>query len=137
MASANIVKGSIAIPFLDPEDQKISPRAWLQLIELARSSARKEKVKVGQEEEERWRWGKEQIITNSILLIKGPASTWAEILLKKNAPELKNWEAFEAIFKKRFVKTLTLTEKIALTDLHQKGSQNVSQFLDRCTDNIN
>ena len=109
----------------------------MQLIELARSSAGKEKVKVGKEEEEHWRWGDEQIITNSILLMKGPASTWAGILLEKNAPELKNWEAFKAIFKKRFVKTLTLTEKIALTDLHQKGSQNVSQFLDRCTDNIN
>ena len=49
---------------------------------------------------------------------------------KKNAQELKNWEAFKAIFKKRFVKTLTLTEKIDLTDLHQKGLENVSQFLD-------
>ena len=53
MASANIVKGSVAIPFFDPEDQKISPRAWLQLIELARTSAGKEKVTVDNVEVER------------------------------------------------------------------------------------
>ena len=81
MASANIVKGSVAIPFFDPEDQKISPRAWLQLIELARTSAGKEKVTVDNREVERWRWSDQQLITNSILLMKGSSSTWAEILL--------------------------------------------------------
>ena len=137
MASANIVKGSVAIPFFDPEDQKISPRAWLQLIELARTSAGKEKVTVDNVEVERWRWSDQQLITNSILLMKGSSSTWAEILLEKDAPELKNWENFKALFRKRFVKALTLTEKIALTDLHQKASENVSQFLDRCINNLN
>ena len=106
MASSNIVKGSVAIPFFNPEDQQISPRAWLQLIELARTSAGKEKVKVGDVEEECWRWGNTQIITNSILLMKGSASTWAEILLEKDTQELKNWEAFKALFRTRFFKAL-------------------------------
>ena len=77
------------------------------------------------------------MITNSILLFRGSASRWAEILLEKNAPELKSWVEFKKIFKKRFVKSLTLTEKIALTDLHQKHSETVSQFLDRCINNLN
>ena len=77
------------------------------------------------------------MVVNSILLFRGSASRWAEILVEKGAPKLKSWTEFKKIFKKRFVKSLTLTEKIALTDLHQKHSKTVSQFLDRCTNNLN
>ena len=133
MPPPQVIKGSVSLPYFEPEEQKISPRAWLQLVELARSSAGTE----GEGADKKYVWQDEQMITNSILLFRGSASRWAEILLEKNAPELKSWVEFKKIFKKRFVKSLTLTEKIALTDLHQKHSETVSQFLDRCINNLN
>lgn len=128
-----VIKGTVSLPYFEPEDQKISPRAWLQLVELARMSAGTE----GEGADKKYIWSDEQMIMNCILLFRSSASRWAEILLEKNAPELKKWDDFKKIFKKRFVKSLTLTEKIALTDLHQKHSETVSQFLDRCTNNLN
>ena len=133
MPPPQVIKGSVSLPYFEPKEQKISPRAWLQLVELARSSAGTE----GEGADKKYVWQDEQMITNSILLFRGSASRWAEILLEKNAPELKSWVEFKKIFKKRFVKSLTLTEKIALTDLHQKHSETVSQFLDRCINNLN
>ena len=94
-----MIKGSIQIPFYEPEKNELSPRAWLQIIELARTSAGKHKVKttndLGAEVEvEEWVWQDEQMTTNAILLMRGSASKWAEILLEKQVPELKSWSGF-------------------------------------------
>ena len=77
------------------------------------------------------------MVTNCILLFRGSASRWAEILLECNDAALDSWAVFKRKFRERFEKTLTLSEKLSLTELHQKQVENVSQFLDRCTNNLN
>ena len=141
-SNSSMIKGSIQIPFYEPEKNELSPRAWLQIIELARTSAGKHKVKttnnLGAEVEvEEWVWQDEQMTTNAILLMRGSASKWAEILLEKQAPELKSWSGFKRIFSERFIKVLTLSERLALLELHQKGPETVSQFHDRVVNNVN
>ena len=137
--ATSMIKGTVSLPFFDPEaaEAKISPRAWLQLVELARISAGTTTGTGDQAGVQVSNWTDEQMVTNCILLFRGSASRWAEILLEKQDSALKSWLNFKRLFRQRFEKSLTLSEKLALTDLHQKHTESVDQFHDRCTNNLN
>ena len=98
----------IIIPFFDPESKAVTPRAWLSFVEMARKSAGKKTVTEGVGEVDVWT--SEMTCVNAILLLLGTASKWIENLLETQANETKDWEVFKASFKKRFVKSLTLTK---------------------------
>ena len=121
--------GKIIIPYFDPETKQIGPRTWLNMVEMGRNAA-------GKDAEGRWRWTEEVTCNNAILLLRGKASQWVENLLERKAPELKNWEQFKLTFRKRFIKSLTLTEKLNLMELHMKSTETVLDFIDRCRNNV-
>lgn len=121
--------GKIIIPFFDPETKQVGPRTWLNMVEMGRHAA-------GKSEAGAWKWTDEVTCNNAILLLRGKASQWVENLLERKAPELKNWDRFKESFRKRFIKSLTLTEKLNLMELHMKPSETVLDFIDRCRNNV-
>ena len=50
---------------------------------------------------------------------------------------MSSWSSFKKSFKDRFVRTLTLTEKMNSRDLKMTGSESCRDFYDRCTNNLN
>ena len=112
--STTVGVSKIIIPFFDPESKAVTPRAWLSFVEMARKSAGKKTVTEGvgaaAQQREVDVWTSEMTCVNAILLLRGTASKWIENLLETQANETKDWEVFKASFKKRFVKSLTLTK---------------------------
>ena len=139
--STTVGVSKIIIPFFDPESKAVTPRAWLSFVEMARKSAGKKTVTEGVGDAAVQRevdvWTSEMTCVNAISLLRGTASKWIKNLLESQANETKDWEVFKASFKKRFVKSLTLTEKLNLTDLRMTASESVLDFYDRCKNNIN
>ena len=121
--------GKIIIPLFDPEDQQVTPRTWLNMLEMGRQAA-------GKNEDGSWKWTDEVTCNNAILLLRGKAAQWVENLLETKSPVLKKWEDFKKAFKNRFIKSLTLTEKLNLMDLQMKSTETVLDFYDRCTNNM-
>ena len=132
-APASVGMSKIVIPFFDPESKSITPRAWLSFVEMARKSAGKKTV----EGEEVPNWSDEVTCTNAILLLRGTGAKWIENLLDSQATELTVWEDFKKSFRRRFVKSLSLTEKLNLTELRMTATESVLDFYDRCNNNIN
>ena len=130
-ATAGLSK--IVIPFFDPESKALTPKAWLSLVEMARKSAGKKRVSEGADARDVPNWSDEVTCTNAILLLCGTAAKSIKNLLESQATELTVWEDF----RKRFVKSLTLTEKLNLTELRMTATESVLDFYDRCNNNIN
>ena len=141
----------IKIPYYDPEKPGLSPRAWLAYVDLARKSTGlrevevevkkggtgvdaddliKKKIKVSN-------WTDEQTCTNAMIMLQGTAARWIENIMEKQLEEMRSWEKFKKSFKERFVRALTLTEKLALRDLKMTASESCRDFFDRCTNNMN
>ena len=133
----------INIPYFNPDEDKISAKAWMYIVEMAATSAgtREEKVPavgdVAATTRQVPRWSDEITCTNAMLLLQGSASKWMENLLSEGGPETTSWIAFKKVFKKRFIKTLSLTEKLNLMDLKMKSSESCDDFYDRCKNNYN
>ena len=136
-STATVGLSKIVIPFFDPESKAVTPRAWLSFVEMARKSAGKKRVGEGGDAREVPNWTDEVTCTNAILLLRGTAAKWIENLLESQATELTVWEDFKKSFRKRFVKSLTLTEKLNLTELRMTATESVLDFYDRCNNNIN
>ena len=124
----------ITIPQFDPADKKISARAWIAYVDLARSSAGTYKDERGVEQPV---WSSKQTCTNALMLLQGTANKWGIQILENQKPELSDWEKFKKSFKERFIPHLTLNEKMTLRDLKMTSIESVRDFFDRCTNNIN
>ena len=122
------------IPFFDPESKAITPRAWLSFVEMARKSAGTKKVQ-GRDEEVPV-WTDKVTCAKAILQLRGTAFKWIANLLESQATELTVWEDFKKSFKKRFVKSLSLAEKLNLLKPRMTANESVLDFYDRCTNNI-
>ena len=124
----------ITIPQFDPADKKISARAWIAYVDLARTSAGTYKDSQGVEHPV---WSSKQTCTNALMLLQGTANKWGIQILETQKPELSDWEKFKKSFKERFIPSLTLNEKMTLRDLKMTSIESVRDFFDRCTNNIN
>lgn len=148
----------IYIPHFNPESSKITARTWIAFVELARTSAgmktvEKEitrekrprennedgtpKMETIKETSEEPRWSEQQTCTNAMLLLQGTAAKWIEHILETQGDEMKSWTKFKASFKERFVRSLTLTEKMNLRDLRMSSTESCRDFYDRCNNNLN
>jgi hypothetical protein len=128
----------IVIPYYDPASNKITARAWIAFVELARDSAGTTTVKdANGAEKEVYKWSDKMTCTNAMLLLQGTANKWIEAILENKGDELSSWDKFKASFKERFVRSLTLTEKMNLRDLKMSGTETCRDFFDRCNNNIN
>ena len=127
----------IQIPVFDPASTKITARAWIAYVELARDSAGTRVVKVGDDEVTEQVWSDKQTCTNAMLLLQGTANTWGIHILETRGPELSNWAKFKSAFKERFIAVLTLNEKMNLRDLKMSSTDTCRDFYDRCVNNIN
>ena len=125
--STSAVTSKISIPYFNPEENKITARAWLSFVELARKSQGK---KNGD-----YVWSTEQVTVNAMMLLQGTASKWIEAKIEVADPITTNWDAFKVAFKKRFVTPLSLTEKMNLTEIKQTSKDSVRDFYDRCVTN--
>ena len=124
------MSSKIVIPYYNPAKSDISAKAWIGYVEMARDSA-------GDNSEGEPNWTEKQTVTNAMLLLQGTASTWVEHILESQGEELKSWAKFKKSFKERFIRSLTLTEKMNLRDLKMTGSESCRDFFDRCNNNIN
>ena len=141
----------IKIPYYDPEKPGLSPRAWLAYVELARKSTGLKEVEIevkrggtGENRNELIKkkikvsnWTDEQTCTNAMIMLQGTAARWIENILEKQLEEMRSWVKFKKSFKDRFVRALTLTEKLNLRDLKMTASESCRDFFDRCTNNMN
>jgi hypothetical protein len=131
----------INIPYFNPDEDKISAKAWIYVVEMAATSAGTRAVVTGPEEArvttQVARWTDEITCTNAMLLLQGSASKWLENLLSEGGDATKSWKAFKKVFKKRFIKSLSLTEKLNLMDLKMKSTESCDDFYDRCKNNYN
>ena len=136
---SNISK--INIPYYNPDEDKISAKAWIYIVEMAAVSAGTRPVTTGVGDlavtEQVARWTDQITCTNAMLLLQGSASKWLENLLSEGGVETRSWTAFKVVFKKRFIKSLSLTEKLNLMDLKMKSSESCDDFYDRCKNNYN
>ena len=123
------MSSKIVIPYYNPAKSDISAKAWIGYVEMARDSA-------GNNAEGEPNWTEKQTVTNAMLLLQGTASTWVEHILESQGEELKSWAKFKKSFKERFIRSLTLTEKMNLRDLKMTGSESCRDFFDRCNNNI-
>ena len=123
------MSSKIVIPYYNPAKSDISAKAWIGYVEMARDSA-------GDNSEGEPNWTEKQTVTNAMLLLQGTASTWVEHILESQGEELKSWAKFKKSFKERFIRSLTLTEKMNLRDLKMTGSESCRDFFDRCNNNI-
>ena len=57
-------------------------------------------------------------------------------LIGDKVSSLKKWDYFKVAFRNRFIKSLTLTEKLNLMDIKMKSTETVLDFFDRCTNNM-
>jgi hypothetical protein len=134
----NGLTSKIVIPYFNPSETKISAKAWIGYVEMARDSAGTKPVKNAQGEEiQVSNWSDKQTVTNAMLLLQGTANKWVEHILESRGPELENWEKFKGSFKERFIRSLTLTEKMNLRDLKMTSTESCRDFFDRCNNNIN
>ena len=141
----------IKIPYYDPEKPGISPRAWLAYVDLARKSTGLKEVEVevkkggtGVDADDLIKkkikisnWTDEQTCTNAMIMLQGTAARWIENILEKQLEEMRSWAAFKKSFKDRFVRALTLSEKVNLRDLKMTSTESCRDFFDRCTNNMN
>ena len=142
------ITSKIHIPFFDPACTKITARAWLAYVELARDSAGQKTIKheaVGEvgdpdyaaaHETQEPVWSDKQTCTNAMLLLQGTANKWGVHILENEGDELKSWDTFKKSFKARFIQQLTLQERINLRDLKQSASETCRDFYDKCRNNI-
>lgn len=84
--------GKIIIPLFDPEDQQVTPRTWLNMLEMGRQAA-------GKNEDGSWKWTDEVTCNNAILLLHGKAAQWVKNLLKTKSPVLKNGRTLKKLSK--------------------------------------
>ena len=141
------VSTKIRIPYFDPDKQTMTAKGWLQFVELARKSAGYNSYDVkkggtGPDAETMvkkytLKWNDEMTCTNAMLMLQGAGSRWIENILETKGIEMTDWSMFKKAFKKRFVRALTLTEKMNLRDLKMTGSESCTDFYDRCQNNIN
>ena len=141
----------IKIPYYDPEKPGLSPRAWLAYVELARKSTGLKEVEyegrkggTGQDadtivkkKKKVSNWTDEQTCTNAMIMLQGSAARWIENILEKQLEEMRDWNTFKKSFKNRFVRSLTLSEKLNLRDLKMTSTESCRDFFDRCTNNMN
>ena len=137
----------IRIPYFDPDKQTLTAKGWLQFVELARKSAgynshSEKKGGNGPDAETMvkkytLKWNDEMTCTNAMLMLQGAGSRWIENILETKGIEMTDWTMFKKAFKKRFVRALTLTEKMNLRDLKMTGSESCTDFYDRCRNNLN
>jgi hypothetical protein len=142
MAEANAdnqgLTSKIVIPYFDPASNTITARGWIGFVELARDSAGTYKEKdANGDEKEVSKWSDKVTCTNAMLLLQGTANKWIEAILENKGEELSSWDTFKASFKERFIRSLTLTEKMNLRDLKMSGTETCHDFFDRCNNNIN
>lgn len=139
----------IQIPVFDPASAKISPRAWIAYVELARDSAGMREVtkevitgsgddavKTEVKTEVPY-WSDKQTCTNAMLLLEGTANKWGIHILENKSEELSSWPKFKASFKERFIAMMTLNEKMNLRDLKMHSTETCRDFYDRCVNNVN
>ena len=126
----------IQIPVFDPASTKITARAWIAYVELARDSAGTKVEKVNGEDKDVPVWTDKQTCTNAMLLLQGTANTWGIHILETRGDELSNWSAFKSAFKERFIAMLTLNEKMNLRDLKMTSTDTCRDFYDRCVNNV-
>ena len=143
------ITSKIHIPFFDPACSKITARAWLAYVELARDSAGTKTVThaavgvdgaagyVAAHETQEPAWSDKQTCTNAMLLLQGTANKWGVHILENDGDELKSWDTFKKSFKERFIQQLTLQERINLRDLRMSSTETCRDFYDRCRNNIN
>jgi hypothetical protein len=117
----------IVIPYYDPASNKITARGWIAFVELARDSAGTTTVKdaLTGAEKEVYKWSDKMTCTNAMLLLQGTANKWIEAILENKGDKLSSWDKFKASFKERFIRSLTLTEKMNLRDLKMSGTHSV------------
>ena len=141
----------IKIPYYDPEKPGLSPRAWLAYVELARKSTGLKDVEyeekkggegadkdlIVKKKKKVSNWTDEQTCTNAMIMLQGEAARWIENILEKQLEEMRSWAKFKKSFKDRFVRALTLTEKLSLRDLKMTSTESCRAFYDRCTNNMN
>ena len=96
----------VRIPYFDPDKPTITPKAWLQFVELARKLACSNSYseKRGENEEDKDpdemilkytpKWTEEMTCTNAMLMLQGAGSRWIENILETSGPEMSNWNEF-------------------------------------------
>ena len=138
------ITSKIQIPFFDPSCSKISARAWLAYVELARDSAGTKTVTHPNNEAGEAvanttepTWSDKMTCTNAMLLLQGTANKWGVYILENKGPELESWDTFKKSFRERFIQSLTLQEKMNLRDLRMTSTETCNDFYDRCRNNIN
>ena len=132
----NVTK--INIPYFNPEKKDISAKAWVYMVDMAAVAAGTHQVKGPDDTTiQEARWNDSVTVTNAMLLLQGSANKWMENLLIESAPEIKSWALFKVAFKKRFIKNLTLTEKLNLMELKMRANESCDDFYDRCKNNYN
>ena len=141
----------IKIPYYDPEKPGLSPRAWLAYVELARKSTGLKEVEyegkkggagsdadtIVKKKKKISNWTDEQTCTNAMIMLQGAAAKWIENILEKQLEEMRVWATFKKSFKDRFVRALTLSERLNLRDLKMTSTESCRDFFDRCTNNMN
>jgi hypothetical protein len=84
----NLNISKINIPYFNPDEDKISAKAWIYVVEMAATSAGTRPVVTGvgdaQVTTHVARWTDEITCTNAMLLLQGSASKWLENLLSEN-----------------------------------------------------
>jgi hypothetical protein len=75
----NGLTSKIVIPYFNPSETKISAKAWIGYVEMARDSAGTKPVKNANGEEiQVSNWSDKQTVTNAMLLLQGTANKWVE-----------------------------------------------------------
>ena len=120
----------LQIPIYDPDTDAISPKAWINLVDLGRQAA-------GKNEAGNENWTDEITASHAILLLRGKAASWISNLIEDKDDSIKKWSSLKEKFRHRFCEKHTLSEKTKLiSDLSMSSSESVNDFFDRCKSHL-
>ena len=120
----------LQIPIYDPDTDAISPKAWINLVDLGKQAA-------GKNEAGNENWTDEITASHAILLLRGKAASWISNLIEDKDDSIKKWSSLKEKFRHRFCEKHTLSEKTKLiSDLSMSSSESVNDFFDRCKSHL-
>ena len=119
------------VPVFDPDKSDISPKAWVNLVDLGRQAAGKDANGVDI-------WDDSVTASHSILSLRGKSADWVANLLEEKDGSVKKWSELKKKFLARFSQKHTLSEKTRLiSDLQMTSTENCQDFFDRCKTSLN
>ena len=126
----NLGQHRLQIPVFNPDNDDISAKAWMNLVDLGKQAA----GKTGGVDN----WSDEVTASMSIMLLKGKAADWVANLIEEGDPAVKKWSELKKKFQERFCVKHTLSEKTRLlSGLQMTHSETCADFFDRVKSALN